>query len=297
MLARLDRRLLFRDYNLEHEIVIHGHARRGIHVAQGRRLHARVAGCRELTFNLSTVAVEVGLPAGLQVAAADRAGLFVEDALPFAAQTMGVLGAGRGNHATVLVDAPLHFPDTPPPVHVFDGGVHHARQAHLHIELADRVDDTRKGHGCGEIGGWEDSDGVFVYSRHEGSLNDQVAGHGDRVGERRVRAGFEEVIDRSQFAMRRRGEMSREEIGKGKGVSALLEPIRLGEEIPGEEGRRLGPALGTILGHGFPRGDPGDQVHGELLQGDIGIRDGEEELTGQQRSGRLLRSAVEDEGR
>ena len=174
-----------------------GEAGGGFDVADGRGGGVGFAGGDEFEVDGAAGGVEVCFPAALFLGAADGAGFFVKDALAFAAELVGVFGAGGGDDLGGFFNAPVQFADAPAALDVFEGGVDDAFDAHLHGELADRVDDGGEDDVGFEVGGREDADGVFVHARHEGALDGEGAGDGDFVGEVAFGVGVEDVVDHS----------------------------------------------------------------------------------------------------
>lgn len=137
----------------------------------------------------------------------------MEDALPFAADLVSVLGAWLGDDLVVLVDTPVEFPQAPADRRIFPL-LDNAIETELDKEFTDGVDNGRDDDFGGNIGWGEHADRLFVGRGLKGALDSEGACKVDILTESSDGLGAQEVVDLTQG---RRGgcwEMAGEEVGE-----------------------------------------------------------------------------------
>ena len=197
---------LFRDDKLDDQIMRNREPCGRLNVAD--RMRARLDARWEFHLDEAAGGVKIGLPAVLEVAAANLARVLVQDALVLAADLVGVAGARRRDHLAVLLELPVHLADAPPLLVRFVH-LHTARDAHLHVELANRVDDRGQDHGRGQIRGREDADRGAVVAREQGARDLEAALNGQGVLQGGDGFGGEDVVDLALGAVGACGEVAR----------------------------------------------------------------------------------------
>ena len=202
----LPRRLLFRHYDFEHEIVVRRQSGGGVDVADRvgvwfRRRH-------EFHVDLPARGVEVCFPARFDLVAGQRSGVLVQNAFPFAADFVGMLGACGTDNLAVFFDFPDDAADAPAALDIFQAVVDDSCDGHSNGEFADWVYDTGYGHSDTNVCWRKDAEGGFVAAGHEGALDGQSPG--DRNGIRHAGEGFsvQHVINTAEIAVGGCGEMA-----------------------------------------------------------------------------------------
>ena len=279
VLVHLVQNVFFRDDDLDRQVVVHGVSGRGLDVAE--RVRARADPGLEFHFDEPALGVVVGFPALLDVVAAELDGVFAEDTLAFAADLGGVFFAGFGYHLRGLVDSPVHPSDSPADLPVSALG-DDACQTELDGDIADRMDYRGDDHCSDEVCGREDSSGVFVETGHERSLDFEVAGKVDGLGEICDGFGGKEVIDDAHETVGRGRNVTRQQVGEGKVVFPSSEMRGLREKPPAKELSGLGYAFWAIVLERMFCSDLCLQDHLDRLDTDLWLVRCEDQLAGEQ---------------
>lgn len=276
-------RMLLRHDDFDDERMRRHQPRWGVDIADGITPRSDLGG--ELHLDLATALhVEVGFPALLDGVAANHANILVLLAFALAADFVGVLGAGWGDVAGVLVDAPIEFTDAPAGLGVsflVDDAVH----AELDEEGADGVDDGGVDDIDGEVGWGEDAHGLLVRGGLEGALDAQGVVEGDGVGEGGDSFGFESVVDVRQRAVGCCRQVAGKEVGEGQVMSAAGIGGGLGDEVPGLQTTDPVDAVRAVFVYGLLGDGVGFAFHVDGGQADFGVGDDDLELAREEGAG------------
>lgn len=217
--------------------------------------------------------------------------------LPFALPTdfVRVFRTCRGDVASVFIDTPIEFTDTPTGLSVLFL-VDHTVHAELDEEGTDGVDDLGMDNVDGEVCGGKDTDGLFFWGRLEGTLHLKRVLIVDCIPKGCDCFDFEGVVDVGERAMGRCREVAREEVGEGEAMCAVRVGGGLGDEVPVLEDTDPIYAIRAILGYGSLGHGVRFAVHANRRQAYVGIGHYDFELAREEGAGRIG-STVEDAGR
>lgn len=287
--------MLFRDDDFEHEIVGNFHACGRGDVAAG--FHVGFYSGAPLVIDRAAVGIEIRFPTAFGVIAGQSTNILMHNALAFPANLVCMFRTCSTDYFALFLYTPIQSPNAPAAFDISQVIVDYACEGELNGELADGVNDRGEDDADREVGGREDADGGFVAGGHQGALNGEGPGNRDTVGKGGNCLSVKDIVDAAKDTVRGRRHMSREQVGKGEGMDAVLEVVGFVEEFPIEENGIFGGAGRTVFVDWLSEGDAGQEVHLEGLKGYVGIGDCEEERTGHEGARGLSSRAVKEQGR
>lgn len=248
-----------------------------------------------MEFDLDLVVLNVCLPAVLDVIRAYDTSILVENAFAFTTNLGDVLRASRGDELGVLLNAPVELAQLPTGGRLVPFLLDKARHTHLDIEVSNGVDDVGKGNGGRQVGGREDANRVLVIRRQDSTLNGDGAAKGDGFSGRVDGLGSKAVLEVNKGVVGRSREVAGDQVAEGKLVLALIEnQLALVVEGPLLQFGGLRGAVGALLRNRLLGGSGHQQLHLELVDGDVGLSDVDLELTGENGAGGVLGRVVQD---
>jgi hypothetical protein len=191
----------------------------------------RVGTNAERKFHLDAARLRsvVALPAALDLFGTNGAHirvshtLFGRAILAWLAGNLGrMLGASGGDDLLSLIQAPCHALELPVGLGVVVGiALDHTVETEGDVGFSNRVDNGWQLHMRGEVGGWEDADGLTRnVGGEDGALDVQGLVELDVITGLGGDDGLENVIDAGQVAVHRGRKMTWQEEGEGEGVFA-----------------------------------------------------------------------------
>ena len=171
---------------------------------------------------------------------------------------------------------------------------HEPGEAEVHGKFANGMNGGRDGGGGNDVGGGKHAGCGSVDAGVRRALNGENAREVDRFIKVEYGMCLKLVFNAAKCAVGGGGEVAWEEVGKGKGIFALLEANRLVEKYPFLKDCRYTRTVGAIFGHGFLRKDFPHQDH--LKGGYLGLsfQHDEFELAGEDGTRRSCERAVKD---